>query len=188
MRDEIRGPMVVSGEDEGQCARCGSPNVVTTVVTHHFSYGDVGSAVDLVADVPLHTCRACDLAFIDEEGEAACHDAVCAHLGVLTPNEIAQLRGRYNMTQQAFAAVTGLGVASLSRWERGELLQNTACDRLLRLMQFAENVERLSGIAGTRAPAAARRARRRATRFRAIEDGPVLRAQQHQFHLVRPQG
>ena len=38
-----------------------------------------------------------------------------------------------------------LGIATVSRWERGVLIQNEANDRFLRLLQFPDNVDRLRG-------------------------------------------
>ena len=53
---------------------------------------------------------------------------------MLSPEEIKALRERLGKTQQEFAELTGIGEATISRWERGRLLQNRANDNFLRLI------------------------------------------------------
>ena len=71
------------------------------------------------------------------------HEAVCRHLGVLTPKEIIAIRKSYGMSRAVFARLTGIGEASLARWENGLLIQSPAYDRFLFLLTFPENLERL---------------------------------------------
>ena len=47
------------------------------------------------------------------------------------------------MSRAAFAKVTGLGEATLNRWENGLLIQNRANDRYLRLLASPGNVQAL---------------------------------------------
>ena len=71
------------------------------------------------------------------------HDAVCRHLGRMTPEEVASVRERGGFSQAEFAKLTRLGEATISRWERGALIQNAANDQLLYLLQFPHNVAAL---------------------------------------------
>ena len=71
------------------------------------------------------------------------HEAVCHHLGLMTPNEVKNLRQKYTYSQSEFSRVTRIGEASLSRWETGQLTQNAAYDQLLYLLTFSDNLERL---------------------------------------------
>ncbi len=50
------------------------------------------------------------------------------------------------MTRGAFAQVTGLGEATLSRWEKGILVQNRANDRYLRLLNTPWAIKKLQDI------------------------------------------
>ena len=50
------------------------------------------------------------------------------------------------MTRAAFAQATGLGEASLNRWENGVLVQNAANDRYLRLLAIPEVMSRLNDL------------------------------------------
>ena len=48
------------------------------------------------------------------------------------------------MSRAAFARLTGFGEATLARWERGEVIQNTSNDSFLRLLMNNDAMERLS--------------------------------------------
>lgn len=114
---------------------CGTPGLKTELVRNPFIYGAGSDAVELRADIPVHTCSHCSLSYTAESAEIARHEAVCRHLGVLTPDEIRELRDRHNLSRAAFARRNGFGEATLARWERGESIQNTSTDRYLRLLK-----------------------------------------------------
>ena len=128
------------------CPICGEAGVVT--YDHHdtFEYGSGEAAVTLQVELPIRRCEACDFEFLDQEGERLKHEAVCRHLGVLTSAEIRQIRKRYGMTRSSFAEFTGLGEATLNRWENGVLIQNRANDRYLRLLAMRDIFDRLSHL------------------------------------------
>ena len=128
---------------------CGSPGLRTELVRNPFIYGVGPEAVELRADIPVHTCRQCDISFTGEAAAALEHEAVCRHLGVLTPDQIRELRVGYGMSRAAFARLTGFGEATLARWERREVIQNTSCDRYLRLLENPANVHRLQSLTDT---------------------------------------
>jgi len=60
---------------------------------------------------------------------------------------IKELRTKTYRTREAFAAATGIGIASLARWESGALIQSPAYDRYLRLLAYLDVRERLSTLA-----------------------------------------
>lgn len=129
-----------------ECPMCGSKRVRDAIETEVFEYGSGSDAVELKAQVPLHTCTQCDFEFTNELAEIRRHEAVCNYLGILTPNEITSLRNRLGMTRAKLSDLTSLGEASLGRWERGALFQNKACDKLLRLLQYEANIHRLQAL------------------------------------------
>ena len=100
-----------------------------------FIYGVGSDAVELIADLPVHTCSRCSNSYTREQAEIARHDAVSQHLGVLTPAEIRALRDGYGLSRAAFARLTGFSEVALARWERREVIQNATSDRYLRLLQ-----------------------------------------------------
>lgn len=111
-----------------------------------FTYGVDSTAIVLRAIVPVRVCGSCHLEFLDHEAEDARHDAVCAHLGVLTPSEVKSIRVRYNASRARFAEISGIGDASIARWESGSLIQGQAHDRLLRLLSTPSNYSSLEQL------------------------------------------
>jgi len=125
------------------CPQCGQERITTRTETQRFQFGRGEDAVELFADVPVRACGNCGFEFTDGEAEDTRHEAVCRHLGVLTPREILDLRQKYGLSRAEFAGLTRFGEASLARWETGALIQNPANDQLMYLLQFDENVRRL---------------------------------------------
>ncbi len=60
-------------------------------------------------------------------------DAYRRKHGLLTSQELKDIRSRLHMSQAEFARYVGVGVASVKRWEAG-LVQDESHDRLIRLM------------------------------------------------------
>jgi putative zinc finger/helix-turn-helix YgiT family protein len=125
------------------CPSCGSADVRSEEREHRFPYGCDGAEVELKAIVPVRVCPNCGLSFMDRAGEEACHDAICRYLGVLTPSQIRALRRMCHLNQAKFGEVTGLGQATVSRWERGIVVQNKAYDNYVFLLGFDENLRRI---------------------------------------------
>lgn len=131
-----------------ECPSCGSTSIYSTSEVERFQYGDKEDATVLSASVRVHHCQGCGFAFTDRDASEIRHDAVCRHLGVLTPAEVRAVRERYSLSQAAFAELSKIGKASLARWESGVLVQNQANDNLLYLLTFSENFARLADRAG----------------------------------------
>ena len=105
-------------QDNGMtCAACSGNNLSSRMEMDEFEYGAGESAVSLSANVVVFACDDCDFEFTGPSAEVARHEAVCRHLGVMTPAEIRELRGRYGMSRQSFASITRLGAASIARWD-----------------------------------------------------------------------
>ena len=165
------------------CPICGEAGVVT--YDHHdtFEYGSGDAAVTLQVELPIRRCEACDFEFLDQEGERLKHEAVCRHLGVLTSTEIRQIRKRYGMTRSSFAEFTGLGEATLNRWENGVVIQNRANDRYLRLLGIEDIFHRLTDLhARTNAPLEKPDSTQR-SHFRVLRVSPDHRRRQAHFQL-----
>jgi putative zinc finger/helix-turn-helix YgiT family protein len=156
------------------CFNCGSSPVLKSWQKQIFQYGSGESAAELVANVPVFTCSTCGFQFAGPEAEELRHEAVCRHVGVLTPSEIATIRERIGLGRNQFAERTGIGIASLKRWESGALIQNVANDALIYLMAFPDNLPRLTqrernkplNLADLTATPEARDERRHRQRFR----------------------
>lgn len=158
------------------CAECGKP-VTTSWQDHAFQYGSGTSAVDLAVRLPVRRCAQCDFDYLDDEGERIKHEAVCHHLGVLTPREIHGIRKSHGLSRPAFARITGIGEASLGRWENGIKIQTPANDRYLRLLAHPDILVLLRGFTGTRLHEPSR------PKFRQIEVSKIHLRRQQSFVL-----
>ncbi|MGO9274786.1 MAG: type II TA system antitoxin MqsA family protein [Terriglobia bacterium] len=134
-----------------ECPNCGSTHVETRTLPDRFQYGSAPKAVELEALVPFRKCADCGFEFTDSDAEDARHEAVCRHLGVMTPSEVRALREEYGLTRAEFAERTRIGEASLARWETGLLIQNRANDNYLYLLRFSESWKRLEDRFGPKA-------------------------------------
>jgi YgiT-type zinc finger domain-containing protein len=126
-----------------RCPVCGSENVQSSMVEETFTYGVGESAVPITVSVPLRTCAKCGYQYTDHEAEDLRHEAVCRHLGVLTPREIISARERARLSRATFAGLARVSEDTLGRWERGALIQDRTTDQLLYLLQFEDNIKRL---------------------------------------------
>lgn len=142
MGGETKDKEHVPSSDEALiCGMCGSRNIETENKEHTFPYGVGEAQEELSAIVPVRVCKSCGFQFLDYLAEEACHDAVCRHLRVMTPKQIKALRKMHNLTQADFAKITGLGEATLSRWERGVVVQNEGYDNYLYLLGLGDNLD-----------------------------------------------
>jgi transcriptional regulator with XRE-family HTH domain len=64
----------------------------------------------------------------------------------LSASELKRIRGRYRLTQKQWAAVTGLSVVSISRWEKGKITQGKAIDVYYRLLDMPEAFKLLNEL------------------------------------------
>ena len=149
-RQTITNPLKET-QHEPSCGVCGDARVTTEWVEHTFTYGIGQSAAELTARVPVHSCAACEFEYLDEVGERLKHEAVCRHLSVLPPAEIRRIRKSHDMTRAQFSEVTGLGEASLNRWENGINIQTHANDRYLRLLANPRTMKELESFSVRRA-------------------------------------
>jgi putative zinc finger/helix-turn-helix YgiT family protein len=184
--NETKNVFPFPAAEERVCLNCGNTEIQTSFDTQSFPYGSSDDAVTLEARVPVRYCEACDLSFTDDEAEDLRHEAVCRHLGVMTPREVCEIRKRLKMTIADLARLTGIGAASLRRWESGALVQNVANDQLLFLMTFAENVSRLEERDRTQPLGGAGSfpsSHQRISQFRSINPDERMRREAENFKL-----
>ena len=149
MEQQVTEGMAGGGPGSGfTCPDCGGHSFTTVLHNDVFEYGSGDSPATLHAIVPVHCCDSCDFEFLGREGRLIKHEAVCRHLGLLTPTEIRSIRESHGMSRTEFAEVTGFGEATLNRWENGSVIQNRANDRFLRLLKSSDILDRLKGMAG----------------------------------------
>jgi putative zinc finger/helix-turn-helix YgiT family protein len=119
-----------------RCPNCGHVPLRHETITDRFEYRiDDNEAITVEAqNVPVEVCPHCGEQFFGPAAARLQHAAVCQALGLLTPQEIQTIRERFGPTQTEFGRLTGIGEATISRWERGRLLPSRALDRYLRLL------------------------------------------------------
>jgi putative zinc finger/helix-turn-helix YgiT family protein len=120
------------------CTLCGEKAAARHARSQQFAYRDGANEVLLIAEIPVIECAACGETYTAEGAEEAQHDAVCRYLGRLTPDEIRLLRERNSLTQAKLAELTGIGIASIKRWEAGNVIQSAALDAALRALDAAQ--------------------------------------------------
>lgn len=128
------------------CDQCGSTNVRCSIEPQEFYYGSDDSAVLLSAEVKIWTCSSCDFSYTDGASEDIRHDAICNHLGVLTPSSIRELRRHIEISQAELAELTGFGEASIKRWETGAVIQNRSADKFLRILHDPYVLNKLRAV------------------------------------------
>ena len=127
--------MIFPMAPKNKCPRCSHKCVEPRVIRDEFDYGPDDDRIKIVAEaVPVLVCTACDEIFYGPEAGHAHHLAICKALHLLTPEEIKGVRDRLGKNQAEFARLTGVGVATLSRWEQGRLMQTRAHDNYLKLL------------------------------------------------------
>ena len=114
------------------CLACGHESLSPAVIV---SRGERrGQSFEI--SVSGYKCSVCAFQTMDsiqsEEFTRRLSDAYRSANGLLTSDEIRSLRNRIQMTQQEFANFLPVGVASLRRWELGQI-QDRAMDQLIRL-------------------------------------------------------
>jgi putative zinc finger/helix-turn-helix YgiT family protein len=130
------------------CPVCGRGVLEDRRIEDSFEFRTEDGLIQVHAnDVPVRVCPACGETLSGPEAARVHHAAICRALGLLVPEEIRGIREKLGMTQAELARLTGIGEATISRWERGRLLQNRGNDRYLRLLANApQAVGILEGI------------------------------------------
>jgi putative zinc finger/helix-turn-helix YgiT family protein len=127
------------------CPNCGNADVFQKNVPDVIPYGTGTGTVEIAVDLPIRHCNACGEEWEDADSFRAKHAAVCTHLGRLTPLEVLRVRTEIG-SRERFSELTGIGPASLARWESGTLIQNAAYDLLLRAVADVAIRERLFAL------------------------------------------
>lgn len=116
------------------CDVCGTGALLPTVYEDEFKHGGttirVGGLESYVCDQcgadPVHADQA-------RRNHARIADARRRADGMLTGSDIRALRTRLALTQQDAAELFGGGANAFSKYERGDVVQSEAMDRLLKL-------------------------------------------------------
>ena len=115
------------------CADCGEDALQAFKETEQFNY----KGYSLSVDVEYCLCSQCEAETILPEqikrNDCRTRDAWRKADGLLTGVEIVELREKLDLTQQQAAEYFGGGTNAFSKYERGEVVQSKAMDKLMRL-------------------------------------------------------
>ncbi|MBT9161423.1 MAG: Antitoxin MqsA [Dehalococcoidia bacterium] len=118
-----------------ECTLCGSSAVHATTYSDTFIHRGVETAVD---GLEVMRCDACGEELIEADQARRNYrkmvDIGRTVDGLLTGDAIVHLRKRLGLTQQEAAELFGGGPNAFSKYERGDVVQSIAMDRLLRLV------------------------------------------------------
>jgi HTH-type transcriptional regulator/antitoxin MqsA len=115
------------------CSECGSSDFEVHIEPDEFQR----NGQSFIADMEYSVCRQCgdEVIFSEQIKRNDClvRDAWRKIDGLLTAQEIVALRDKLGLTQQEAAKVFGGGINAFSKYERSEVIQSVAMDKLMRL-------------------------------------------------------
>ena len=115
------------------CKLCKSEDVSDYFESEGISYKES----TLQVSIAYSLCNNCDREFISKsqilQNEAALRAAKKDYDGLLSSEEIIRARRTLSLTQEQAARVFGGGRNAFSKYERGEVSQSVAMDKLIRI-------------------------------------------------------
>lgn len=136
------------------CTECGSGTLYPATWESDFRHGDV---MLHVTDLECYRCDTCgaDPVFTDQirRNQLKIADAKRVHDGLLTGAQIRAVRERLGLSQSQASEIFGGGANAFSKYERGDVMQSVAMDRLLKVADFVPGVMDFLRIEAGIAPA-----------------------------------
>jgi len=101
-----------------------------------------GDKIDITSNVRI--CNKCGQEIFDEELDSANLERAYAiyrkRCGLMTPDEIREIREKYRLSQRAFGKILGWGEITIHRYETGAI-QDEAHNNILELLKNPENMK-----------------------------------------------
>ena len=124
------------------CKLCKSEDVSGFVEVEDISY----KGNDLQVSIAYSVCNNCDREFVSKpqiiQNEFALRAVKKTFDGLLSSEEIVRAREELSLTQEQAARVFGGGRNAFSKYERGEVSQSVAMDKLIRICLNHRNIFR----------------------------------------------
>jgi len=116
-----------------KCKLCQSENITDFVEVEGVTY----KGSELQVSIAYSVCNDCKREFISKpqilQNEAALRNAKKEFDGLLSSEEIVRARQELSLTQEQASRVFGGGRNAFSKYERGEVSQSVAMDKLIRI-------------------------------------------------------
>lgn len=123
-----------------KCAECGGA-VAPSAASLPF---DVRGETVRVDGIEHGLCTDCGEVYLSLEAAEALQSkairASKAARGLLSPEEIRELRRSLALSQAAFEDLLGVGAKTVVRWEKGTVFQSAIADRMMRLIRLVPDV------------------------------------------------
>ena len=124
------------------CKICKSKDISGFVEVEDISY----KGNDLLVSIAYSVCNNCDREFVSKpqiiQNELALRAVKKTFDGLLSSEEIVRAREELSLTQEQAARVFGGGRNAFSKYERGEVSQSVAMDKLIRICLNHRNIFR----------------------------------------------
>ena len=120
------------------CPICGGLSLDVCTGEYKFDPpSNIPGGTIIIHSASWEECTNCGEQIISLELEQQLENVRRERLGLLTPEEIRNIRDSAGLTQIEMAQLLGLGDKTYTRWESGKSLQNKSSDNLMRL--FAQH-------------------------------------------------
>ncbi len=123
------------------CSECGVGQLTPSTYSDEFAHNGRSLSVD---GLECYVCSKCgaDPVFTDQirRNQLRIADAKRESDGLLTGAEIRSMRERNNLSQSQASELFGGGANAFSKYERGDVIQSAAMDRLIKVADFIPDV------------------------------------------------
>jgi HTH-type transcriptional regulator/antitoxin MqsA len=117
------------------CPVCGKGTLNKELVEERFEYKDQSISIP---NYLVYKCDACKETIVDKgtlkSSGKLLKNFKCKVDGLLTGDEIKEIRKKLNLTQEQMSEILGGGLKSFARYESGQVCQSRAMDNLLRIL------------------------------------------------------
>jgi putative zinc finger/helix-turn-helix YgiT family protein len=119
---------------ELRCPVCDTPLKERRIV-RQFDFGVGEMKVPVTASVVVQECEDCGAQVETAETGREMEDAGRRAIGMLVGDDFTGFRQRLGLSFREMSRMTGIGTATLSRWEAGRLRPNRSLDLLMRILR-----------------------------------------------------
>ena len=119
-----------------KCPFCDAHGLTAVQKTKTFGYGVGEMQVAVRAQLPYLRCPNCDAEIETEETGRLAEDAGRRALGMMVGKDLKNFRNDVlGLSIRDMSRITGVGTASLIRWEKGKLRPNRSMDLLMMILR-----------------------------------------------------
>ncbi|MCM8760828.1 MAG: type II toxin-antitoxin system MqsA family antitoxin [Candidatus Omnitrophica bacterium] len=130
-------------KEKVKCPLCNDGYLEDEISDHETYFREGTRNIKLVVkNLNIKRCNKCKEEFLPKEALNRVQAEKHKKRGLLTMEQLKEIRQKLGYTQEEMADLLGVGKKSYLRWEKGLYLQNKAMDRYIRLI--AENPENIN--------------------------------------------